>query len=182
MGGLRVDAKLARRATAQRREHTSCTAGTMRRALAIASRLRSASAVGEVALSEGPCSLAAAARPYYASYDPSRYAPGHGGTGMIGTTVLCVRKEGKVCIVVCHVLPVLDMKRRSVRAYTIPSPQVVVIADGQVTMGGEVVKPNVKKVRRIGKDVIAGFAGPLYRAALARSERRAIKAADVPLE
>ena len=33
------------------------------------------------------------------------------------------------------------------------------IGDGQVTMGSEVVKPNVKKVRRIGGTVIGGFAG-----------------------
>ena len=33
------------------------------------------------------------------------------------------------------------------------------MADGQVTRGGEVVKPNVKKVRMIGDDVIGGFAG-----------------------
>lgn len=39
--------------------------------------------------------------------------------------------------------------------------QVVIIGDGQVTMGSEIVKPNVKKVRRLGpdKNVIAGFAG-----------------------
>mmetsp|Transcript_42638 Transcript_42638/g.54807 ORF Transcript_42638/g.54807 Transcript_42638/m.54807 type:complete len:226 (+) Transcript_42638:29-706(+) len=50
-----------------------------------------------------------------------------------GTTILCVRKEGKV----------------------------VLIGDGQVSQGPIVVKPNAKKVRRIGKDndVIAGFAG-----------------------
>ena len=40
-----------------------------------------------------------------------------------------------------------------------PPPQVVMIGDGQVTMGSEVVKPNVKKVRRIGTGVIGGFAG-----------------------
>ena len=33
------------------------------------------------------------------------------------------------------------------------------MADGQVTRGGEVVKPNVKKVRTIGDNVIGGFAG-----------------------
>jgi hypothetical protein len=45
------------------------------------------------------------------------------------------------------------------------------IGDGQVTMGAEVVKPNVKKVRRIGTGVIGGFAGacPVCRR---RSERR----------
>ena len=49
------------------------------------------------------------------------------------TTILVVRHEGKV----------------------------VMIGDGQVSMGSTVVKPNAKKVRRIGQDgrVIAGFAG-----------------------
>jgi len=53
--------------------------------------------------------------------------------GYHGTTILCVRKNGKV----------------------------VMMADGQVTQGGCVVKPNVKKLRRIGQDknVIVGFAG-----------------------
>jgi ATP-dependent HslUV protease subunit HslV len=48
-----------------------------------------------------------------------------------GTTVLCVRKKN----------------------------QVIVIGDGQVTLGNTVVKGNARKVRRIGDDVIAGFAG-----------------------
>ena len=47
------------------------------------------------------------------------------------TTVLCVRKDG----------------------------QTVVMADGQVTMGSEIVKPNVKKVRVIQPGVVGGFAG-----------------------
>lgn len=34
-----------------------------------------------------------------------------------------------------------------------------VIGDGQVTRGGEVVKSNAVKVRRIGEGVISGFAG-----------------------
>ena len=57
--------------------------------------------------------------------------------GMRGTTVLCVRKGGKV----------------------------IIIADGQVTMGAQIVKPNVRKVRKLGEDgaVIAGFAGPPHR-------------------
>ena len=50
---------------------------------------------------------------------------------MKATTVLCVRKKGEV----------------------------VIMADGQMTLGSEVVKNNVKKVRRIGEDVIGGFAG-----------------------
>jgi ATP-dependent HslUV protease subunit HslV len=49
-----------------------------------------------------------------------------------GTTILSVRKNG----------------------------QVVIVGDGQVSMGNTIVKANAKKVRRIGKgDVIAGFAG-----------------------
>lgn len=49
-----------------------------------------------------------------------------------GTTVLCVRRDD----------------------------QVVIMADGQVTQGNQVVKPNVRKVRRIGENAIGGFAGP----------------------
>ncbi|GJQ08292.1 hypothetical protein GpartN1_g83.t1 [Galdieria partita] len=37
--------------------------------------------------------------------------------------------------------------------------QVAVVGDGQVTMGSVVVKPNARKVRRIGDDVVAGFSG-----------------------
>ena len=37
--------------------------------------------------------------------------------------------------------------------------QVVIMADGQVTRGNEIVKPNVKKVRRLNENVIGGFAG-----------------------
>jgi hypothetical protein len=47
------------------------------------------------------------------------------------TTVLCIRKDGEV----------------------------VVVADGQVTMGSTVVKPNVRKTRKIGDQAIGGFAG-----------------------
>ncbi|EGZ29969.1 hypothetical protein PHYSODRAFT_477622 [Phytophthora sojae] len=50
---------------------------------------------------------------------------------MHGTTILCVRKGGKVCL----------------------------IGDGQVSLGHTVVKPNAKKVRRIGEHIVAGFAG-----------------------
>src|SRR5215469_1722726 len=51
---------------------------------------------------------------------------------MHGTTVLCVRKESKV----------------------------VLIADGQVTMGDHVLKHTAKKTRRLFSDkVVAGFAG-----------------------
>src|SRR3954454_12055703 len=49
-----------------------------------------------------------------------------------GTTVLCVRKQGRV----------------------------VIAADGQVSFGNTIMKSNAKKVRRLaGGDVMAGFAG-----------------------
>src|SRR6266404_630276 len=49
-----------------------------------------------------------------------------------GTTILCLRKGGKV----------------------------VIAGDGQVSMGQTIVKSNAKKVRRLGSgEVIAGFAG-----------------------
>ncbi len=49
-----------------------------------------------------------------------------------GTTILSVRKNGKV----------------------------VIAGDGQVTLGNTVIKSNARKVRRLGKDqVITGFAG-----------------------
>src|SRR5258708_6046071 len=49
-----------------------------------------------------------------------------------GTTVLCVRRENKI----------------------------VMVADGQVTMGDHVMKHTAKKIRRLFDDkVLAGFAG-----------------------
>src|SRR5256886_4643830 len=55
-----------------------------------------------------------------------------GDPAMHGTTVLCVRKDNKV----------------------------VLIADGQVTMGDHVMKHSAKKTRRLYQDkVVAGFAG-----------------------
>ena len=54
------------------------------------------------------------------------------GTEWHGTTILCVRKDGRV----------------------------VIAGDGQVTMGQTVVKSNARKLRRLaGGGVIAGFAG-----------------------
>mmetsp|Transcript_2972 Transcript_2972/g.4138 ORF Transcript_2972/g.4138 Transcript_2972/m.4138 type:complete len:259 (-) Transcript_2972:149-925(-) len=47
------------------------------------------------------------------------------------TTILCVRKNGKV----------------------------VMAGDGQVSQGSSVVKANARKVRRIGDDILVGFAG-----------------------
>ncbi len=35
----------------------------------------------------------------------------------------------------------------------------VMIGDGQVTQGSVVIKPNVQKVRRIGTNILVGFAG-----------------------
>ena len=57
----------------------------------------------------------------------------HGLTQWHGTTIIGVRKGGKT----------------------------VIAGDGQVSMGNTVMKPNARKVRRIGEGgkVIAGFAG-----------------------
>ena len=58
---------------------------------------------------------------------------GHGTIQWHGTTIIGVRKNGKT----------------------------VIAGDGQVSMGNTVMKPNARKVRRIGEggQVIAGFAG-----------------------
>jgi len=57
----------------------------------------------------------------------------HGTAQWHGTTIIGVKKNGKT----------------------------VIAGDGQVSMGNTVMKPNARKVRRLGKDdkVIAGFAG-----------------------
>jgi ATP-dependent HslUV protease subunit HslV len=56
----------------------------------------------------------------------------HAGAVWHGTTILSVRRNGRV----------------------------VIAGDGQVSMGNTVMKPNAKKVRRLGDgNVIAGFAG-----------------------
>ena len=57
----------------------------------------------------------------------------HGLVPWHGTTIIGVKREGKT----------------------------VVAGDGQVSMGNTVMKPNARKVRRIGKEgsVVAGFAG-----------------------
>jgi ATP-dependent HslUV protease subunit HslV len=54
-----------------------------------------------------------------------------GGVEWHGTTILCVRKDGKT----------------------------VMAGDGQVSMGSSVVKGNAKKVRRLGENILVGFAG-----------------------
>lgn len=66
-----------------------------------------------------------------ARMDDSRNS--HGLTPWHGTTIIGVRRGDKT----------------------------VIAGDGQVSMGNTVMKPNAKKVRRIGKDanVVAGFAG-----------------------
>ena len=56
----------------------------------------------------------------------------HGLVQWHGTTIIGVRRDGKT----------------------------VIAGDGQVSMGNTVMKPNARKVRRIGDgSVIAGFAG-----------------------
>ncbi len=57
----------------------------------------------------------------------------HGLTPWHGTTIIGVKREGRT----------------------------VIAGDGQVSMGNTVMKPNARKVRRLGKDgsVVAGFAG-----------------------
>lgn len=56
----------------------------------------------------------------------------HGTALWYGTTILAVRKAGKLCV----------------------------IGDGQVSMGQTVMKGNARKVRRLaGGEIIAGFAG-----------------------
>jgi ATP-dependent HslUV protease subunit HslV len=57
----------------------------------------------------------------------------HGLTPWHGTTIIGVKRAGRT----------------------------VIAGDGQVSMGNTVMKPNARKVRRIGKDgaVVAGFAG-----------------------
>jgi len=62
----------------------------------------------------------------------SHHQPITAEAGMHATTIISVRKNGKV----------------------------VVAGDGQVTLGQSIVmKPNAKKVRRLGDGVISGFAG-----------------------
>lgn len=57
----------------------------------------------------------------------------HGLTPWHGTTIIGVKRDGRT----------------------------VIAGDGQVSMGNTVMKPNARKVRRLGKDgdVVAGFAG-----------------------
>jgi ATP-dependent HslUV protease subunit HslV len=75
----------------------------------------------------------------------------NGMTSLRGTTILSVRKGNEV----------------------------VVAGDGQVSMGNLVLKSNVRKVRRLSKDVIAGFAGSTADA-LALFERLEVKLEQNP--
>ena len=98
------------------------------------------------------------------------------------TTVLCVRKDGQASgwakqLVhsatgfVRSTLPTRAGRHRlpcrrplpplppTALPRCLPPVQVVLVADGQVTMGGTVVKPNVRKTRKIGEHVVGGFAG-----------------------
>ncbi|KAF4141088.1 Proteasome subunit [Phytophthora infestans] len=84
------------------------------------SLFRAASSVRSTSLAAAPVNFAAAQAARFSD------AP-----TMHGTTILCVRKNGQVCL----------------------------IGDGQVSLGHTVVKPNAKKVRRIGEHIVAGFAG-----------------------
>jgi len=55
----------------------------------------------------------------------------HFSATMHGTTILCVKRDNKVCM----------------------------IGDGQVSLGNTVIKPNATKVRRIKDNIVTGFAG-----------------------
>ena len=63
----------------------------------------------------------------------SRFLSSGCGTDIHSTTIVCVKKNGVMAMV----------------------------GDGQMSMGSMIVKPNAKKVRRIGKDdgIMTGFAG-----------------------
>lgn len=69
----------------------------------------------------------------YSDHSPSMQNSNSSNPGWRGTTILTVRKGGKV----------------------------VIAGDGQVSLGQTVIKGNARKVRRLGKnnDVIGGFAG-----------------------
>ena len=61
----------------------------------------------------------------------SETAQGGGALSMHGTTVLCVRKENKV----------------------------VLVADGQVTMGDQIMKHSARKTRRLYNDKVIAIRG-----------------------
>ena len=85
------------------------------------------------------------------------YSSSHGPHGTIqwhGTTIIGVKKGGKT----------------------------VIAGDGQVSMGNTVMKPNARKVRRIGSDthpVIAGFAGATADVAVVQPQDQAVRTVQV---
>lgn len=83
---------------------------------------RSISRIGSLSVSKSVSS---------ANYFVNISARQFSGNSWHGTTILCVRKNGKV----------------------------VMGGDGQVSMGSSVVKGNARKVRKIGDGVLVGFAG-----------------------
>lgn len=109
--------------------HVSFETYTATRATTMRRALVHARAVGGVFGRAKEALATEAVQESVASYHAGASSNEH--VGMRGTTVLCVRK----------------------------GDQVVMMADGQVTLGSEILKPNVRKVRRIGDNVIGGFAG-----------------------
>ena len=73
--------------------------------------------------------------------------------------MLCVRKLDKVGV--CSYQATMVLQRLYALHADACDMQVVIMADGQVTRGNEIVKPNVTKVRRLNDSVISGFAGGL---------------------
>jgi ATP-dependent HslUV protease, peptidase subunit HslV len=66
------------------------------------------------------------------THDPDWGSPSAGAQSWHATTILTIRKDGRV----------------------------VIAGDGQVSLGATIIKANARKVRKIGKgDVIGGFAG-----------------------
>ena len=86
----------------------------------------------------------------------------HFATEQRGTTVLCVRKLDKASCTQQRLQPLCPFEHLVSAADLFLVTQVVIMADGQVTRGNEVVKPNVKKVRKLNDNVIGGFAGRLF--------------------
>lgn len=70
--------------------------------------------------------------------------------------MLCVRKDGEVGLLAWLGMVPMWADNPDLSSLLM---QVVLIADGQVTQGSTVVKPNVKKTRKIGDHVVGGFAG-----------------------
>ena len=82
---------------------------------------------------------------------------------MHGTTILCVRKDNQVVRTYIRSLDVCTnsfaINIRTLKHLLITRFVQCIIGDGQVSLGSTVIKPNAKKVRRIGDSIVAGFAG-----------------------